>query len=361
MPVIVLAWKKFYNRVLVKKLWYHEVLKVVLFRWRKDWRALATGIGTAKMILCGEHAVVYGEPAISVPFTQAVVTTNVETSTKTEFSSAFFSGNLEDMPDFLEGIKSLVVDILKEIGKGECVSIHVTSGVPIGRGLGSSAAVATSIARGLYKYFDKELDKKKLLAIVNAAEKIAHGNASGVDAITVVSEKPVWYERDRKLEIMHFPKKVTFVVADTGVPSETRAAVADVQQLYQKNEAEIGKIIHALGDISREIKTNLEGNADTVKIGTAMNKAQSYLEILTVSDKSLEKLIEVARSNGADGAKLTGGGRGGCIIAVAKNQDTAEKITKALHKAGAAQEWIFTIGEGSYESDSHRTHECGAN
>lgn len=361
MPVIVLALKKFYNKVLVKKLWYHEVLKVVLFRWRKDWRTLATGIGTAKMILCGEHAVVYGEPAISVPFTQAVVTTNVEASIKTKFSSAFFSGDLEDMPDFLLGIKALVVDVLKEIGQGENVSIHVTSGVPIGRGLGSSAAVATSIARGLYKYFERELESKKLLSIVNTAEKIAHGNASGVDAITVVSEKPVWYERDRKLEIMHFSKKITFVVADTGVPSETRAAVADVQKLYQKNQAEIGQIIRALGNISREIKTYLEGNADTIKIGDAMNRAQNYLETLTVSDSSLENLIKVARNNGADGAKLTGGGRGGCIIAVAKNQEIAEKITKALHKAGAAQEWIFTIGEGSYESDSHCTHECGAN
>ncbi|EKK8151224.1 mevalonate kinase [Listeria monocytogenes] len=322
---------------------------------------MATGIGTAKMILCGEHAVVYGEPAISVPFTQAVVTTNVENSTKTKFSSAFFSGDLDDMPDFLAGIKALVVDVLNEIGKGECVSIHVVSGVPIGRGLGSSAAVATSIARGLYKYFNQELDSEKLLAIVNAAEKIAHGNASGVDAITVVSEKPVWYERNRKLEIMHFPKKITFVVADTGVPSETRDAVKDVQVLYKKNQAKIGKIIHQLGDISREIKTHLEGDADTVKIGAAMNKAQSYLETLTVSDSSLEKLIEVARSSGADGAKLTGGGRGGCIIAVAKNQEIAEQITKELHNAGAAQEWIFTIGEGSYESDSHRTHECGAN
>lgn len=361
MPVIVLALKKFYNKVLVKKLWYHEVLKVVLFRWRKDWRTLATGIGTAKMILCGEHAVVYGEPAISVPFTQAVVTTNVEASIKTKFSSAFFSGDLEDMPDFLLGIKALVVDVLKEIGQGENVSIHVTSGVPIGRGLGSSAAVATSIARGLYKYFKRELESKKLLSIVNTAEKIAHGNASGVDAITVVSEKPVWYERDRKLEIMHFSKKITFVVADTGVPSETRAAVADVQKLYQKNQAEIGQIIRALGNISREIKTYLEGNADTIKIGDAMNRAQNYLETLTVSDSSLENLIKVARNNGADGAKLTGGGRGGCIIAIAKNQEIAEKITKALHKAGAAQEWIFTIGEGSYESDSHCTHECGAN
>ncbi|MBC1515352.1 mevalonate kinase [Listeria immobilis] len=322
---------------------------------------MATGIGTAKMILCGEHAVVYGEPAISVPFTQAVVTTNVEASIKTKFSSAFFSGDLEDMPDFLLGIKALVVDVLKEIGQGENVSIHVTSGVPIGRGLGSSAAVATSIARGLYKYFKRELESKKLLSIVNTAEKIAHGNASGVDAITVVSEKPVWYERDRKLEIMHFSKKITFVVADTGVPSETRAAVADVQKLYQKNQAEIDQIIRTLGNISREIKTYLEGNADTIKIGDAMNRAQNYLETLTVSDSSLENLIKVARNNGADGAKLTGGGRGGCIIAVAKNQEIAEKITKALHKAGAAQEWIFTIGEGSYESDSHCTHECGAN
>ncbi|MBC1349917.1 mevalonate kinase [Listeria welshimeri] len=322
---------------------------------------MATGIGTAKMILCGEHAVVYGEPAISVPFTQAVVTTNVETSTKTRFSSAFFTGDLEDMPDFLAGIKALVIDVLNEIGKGECVSIHVTSGVPIGRGLGSSAAVATSIARGLYKYFNQKLDSKKLLAIVNDAEKIAHGNASGVDAITVVSEKPVWYERDRKLEIMHFPKKITFVVADTGVPSETRDAVKDVQVLYKENQAEIGKIIQQLGDISREIKHHLEGDADTLKIGAAMNRAQSYLETLTVSDSSLEKLIKVARNSGADGAKLTGGGRGGCIIAVAKNQEIAEQITNALHNAGAAQEWIFTIGEGSYESDSHRTHECGAN
>ncbi|MCH3107340.1 mevalonate kinase, partial [Listeria monocytogenes] len=82
-------------------------------------------------------------------------------------------------------------------------------------------------------------------------------------------------ERDRKLEIMHFPKTITFVVADTGVQSETRDAVKDVQVLYKENQVEIGKKIHQLGDISREIKTHLEGDADTVNIAAAMNKAQN--------------------------------------------------------------------------------------
>ncbi|WP_099221800.1 mevalonate kinase [Listeria costaricensis] len=305
---------------------------------------MATGIATAKLILCGEHAVVYGEPAISVPFSQAIVKTDVTEATETSFSSAFFEGSLDEMPAFLAGIKEITEQILRRMGDKK-VMINVMSDVPIGRGLGSSAAVAASIVRGLYVYFKQPLTEKELLHWVNQSEKIAHGKPSGVDAVTVVTGKPVWFEKDKSLELIHFNQKAHFVVADTGVPSETRSAVLDVGHLLQNDPQLYQPMIIKLGDISREIKKYFETNLDVAQVGLLMTEAQKLLEKLTVSDASLEKLIRTALENGAAGAKLTGGGRGGCIISLVENQESARKVADALQRGGAARVWIFTIGE----------------
>ncbi|WP_088810119.1 MULTISPECIES: mevalonate kinase [Listeria] len=321
---------------------------------------MATGSATAKLILCGEHAVVYGEPAISIPFAQAVIQTEViKTEKETKFSSAFYTGDLKNMPDFLEGIKQMVVAILDKLGQAP-VLIRVLSEVPIGRGLGSSAAVSTSIARALYAYFEQTISDSELLELVNQSEKIAHGNPSGVDAVTVVTGKPIWFEKNKTLEPLHFEKKIYLVVADTGIPSETRSAVSDVGRLLQENPKKYRPFIAELGNISREIRGQLENNPDLKIIGAEMNKAQNLLEQLTVSDSSLEKLIRVALQNGALGAKLTGGGRGGCMISLVAGAKQAEKVAQALKNAGAAQEWIFTIGEGNHESNSDSSHEYSA-
>lgn len=327
---------------------------------RKEWSQLATGRATAKLILCGEHAVVYGEPAIAVPFSQAVIETEVlPTNQKTKFSSAFFTGDLDNMPPILFGIKEMAEAILAQIGT-EPVLIRVLTEIPIGRGLGSSAAVAASVARALFAYFKQELTDEALLKFVNQSEKIAHGNPSGIDAVTVVTEKPVWFERDLALETMHFHEKLFLVVADTGIPSETRAAVADVGRLLETQPKKFKPMIQELGNISREIRKQLEGEADIQQVGKAMNAAQAILEELTVSDASLEKLIRVALQNGAAGAKLTGGGRGGCMVALVSSKKQAESLVKALHEAGASEEWIFTIGEGTHESNSGSSHQYSA-
>lgn len=322
---------------------------------------MSIGISTAKIILFGEHAVVYGEPAIAVPFAQAIITTEVTPSAKNQFISTFFTGPIEKMPPFLEGIKQLILSVKQSFKKQENISVKVMSDVPVGRGLGSSAAVANSVSRALYNYYGQSITEEELLKLVNRAEDVAHGNASGLDAITVVTEKPVWYRKGKQMEHVHFEKEITFVVADTGIPSETKAAVGDVAILCQTNPQKYKPLIEKLGDISREIKEILETNVDKQKIGDAMNRAQKILEKLTVSDPKLENLIDTALSAGAFGAKLTGGGRGGCMIAIVEDKNVAKEIVKTLQANGSAKEWIFTIGEGKHEGDCSSTYECSIN
>lgn len=322
---------------------------------------MSTGISTAKMILFGEHAVVYGEPAISVPFTQALIKTEVSPSAENQFASTFFTGPIEEMPPFLDGIKRLILSIQKLLEQPEPVTVKVLSDVPVGRGLGSSAAVATSVTRGLYNYYEKKLTEEMLLKLVNQAEDVAHGNASGLDAVTVVTERPVWYAKGKNMETIHFAGELIFVVADTGIPSETKAAVADVGVLCKKEPLQYMPLIKELGGISWEMKGILETSIDKIRIGEAMNRSQSILKKLTVSDPKLENLIQVALSAGAYGAKLTGGGRGGCMFAIVENREIAEKVVKALQANGSAKEWIFTIGEGKHEGDRSSTYECGIN
>lgn len=133
------------------------------------------------------------------------------------------------------------------------------------------------------------------------------------------------------------------IVADTGIKGQTREAVSDVAHLFELNKQSVSQQITELGRLTKLAKKAILAD-EVYTLGTIMNQAQEQLKTLTVSNEQLDKLVTTAREHGALGAKLTGGGRGGCMIALADSNEQAVKIAAAIESAGAVATWIQSLG-----------------
>ncbi|HEL2553839.1 TPA: mevalonate kinase [Streptococcus suis] len=304
------------------------------------------GKANGKIILMGEHAVVYGQPAIAMPFSAVEITAQVRAQGQAlSVACDFYEGLVHKMPKIWESLKHAIRFSLYRIGAPTDPAIHIeiSSTIPAERGMGSSAAVAVAVARALFAYYKKELTDSELWDIVQSSEKIAHGNPSGIDATTTSGKSPVFFIKHQPIEPFELTLHAHLVVADTGVTGNTLEAISDVADLLEKKPEAI-KLVEELGNLTRQAKEDLATDQAEL-LGSRMNQAHALLQELGVSDPSLDKLVSLAQENGALGAKLTGGGRGGCMIALARTAQDAQKLAHILDQAGARQTWIQYLGE----------------
>lgn len=302
------------------------------------------GIGTshAKIILMGEHSVVYGQPAIALPLpsVQLSVTLSSRQDNQRIIKSRYYHGSLGNLPSSMIGIKKLIDTLSARFNDHETGwDLKIESQLPAERGMGSSAASAIAIIRAFFDYYDELLDRTLLLQLADVEEQITHRSPSGLDAATVSSDKPLFYVKGRIGVPIEMNLDASLVIADTGKKGATKEAILAVKdELKNNNEKAEGHIKH-LGELVNQTKDYLTQN-DIVKLGDAFNFAQTDLAALNVSDPSLDHLIHVARDNGALGAKLTGGGRGGCMIALMQTAMGARRLASILKENGAHDIWL---------------------
>ncbi|MEC5425816.1 mevalonate kinase [Virgibacillus sp. C22-A2] len=304
----------------------------------------AIGIAHSKLILIGEHAVVHGQPAIAIPFPLVGVESVIEyVPGSVKIDSTFYHGPLEHAPAALEGIVSCIKGTLEHL-QLPCsdLLIRIKSSIPPGKGLGSSASVAISIIRSLFAYSNDHYSEEELLKLANIAETFAHGAPSGIDTMTITSESPVWYEKEHLIDFINLSDDFHFVVADSGRIGDTRLAVESVAGLLKSAPRRIQKKLDRIGELTYLAKHALEKKGKHI-LGQMLNEAQKELEALGVSDAGLDRLIHFARKEGALGAKLTGGGNGGCIIALAQNEVHSRQLAEKLRKFGAHAVWPFVL------------------
>lgn len=307
---------------------------------------IGVGLAHSKLILVGEHAVVYGKPAIAIPFPLKVKSIVQQCLGSIIFESELYTGPIDRMPEKMEGIFQCIKATLSYLNKPlQHLYIKILSSIPLGRGLGSSAAVAVALVRSLFSFFGKSPSQEELFTLVQIAETCAHGNASGIDMAVVSSEFPIWFRREKELVHIRAASPLYLVVGDTGRIGDTRTAVGNVRQQYMMDKERVNKSLDKIENIVYQARDTLL-DSNTYLLGKLLDKNQEELKALGVSDEGLDKLIYKAKDLGALGAKLTGGGLGGCMIALAASLEKAKLIAEELIKSGAANSWYFSTEEG---------------
>lgn len=299
-----------------------------------------TSSSHAKIILIGEHSVVYQQPAIALPLTQIQTAAELipATSGQTLYSE-YYTGNWHNLPASMRGIYTLI----------DRLSIHfnaiddpwkliISSDIPHERGMGSSAAAAVAITRAFFDYYSAPLTPAELLTWANIEETETHRNPSGIDAATVSATEPLWYQKGTNATTFPLNLSGTLVIADTGIKGATKEAIGAVKQRLQ-TDRQAHELIHHLGHLAHQAKAAITANHLTT-LGAILNAAHHDLAQLNVSSPELDHLVHIARQAGALGAKLTGGGRGGCMLALANTTTEAQQIAAALRQAGAERTWL---------------------
>lgn len=312
---------------------------------------IASGQAHGKIILIGEHSVVHHEPAIALPFTTANVEVTVQRiDGDSTIDSIYHHGKLKDAPASIQSLLETLRAVCTYFdAESDHLHITVTSNIPAERGMGSSAAVATALVRALFNLFGGDLTDDLLTEFVSVSETIAHGNPSGLDAMVVRSDESVYFIRNQGIDYFSVDLPAYLVVADTGDQGETGAAVTAVGELIADSSSQGETWIRELGELTKQARHFIE-EKDIHALGDVLNQAQANLKKLTVSNEKLDTFVQVAQENGALGAKLTGGGRGGCMIVLVETEKQATEMSKRLQKAGATKTWIHPLGVRDYDN-----------
>lgn len=290
-----------------------------------------------KAILCGEHAVVYGRPAIGVPLADIFAEAEVREGTggvtivAEDLDQAWMLDELAPDHPLAHIVRATLRQLDEETTPNFLLTLHST--IPIARGLGSGTAISTAIVRALADFYGVKLSVAQTSALVFETEKLYHGLPSGVDNTIIAYEQPVYFVRGQTPQRLRVARPFRLVVADTGIPSETKVAVGDVRAAWQREPARYEKLFDEIAALVNEARTAIEyGRIE--QLGPLLNANQEHLRALGVSSPELERLSAAARRAGAAGAKLSGAGRGGSLIALV-DAATQDRVVEQLMKAGA--------------------------
>jgi mevalonate kinase len=304
-----------------------------------------------KIILFGEHAVVYGRPALAVPVTQVQATAIVRPRSKPgiliDAPSIGLHSELSQLPSdhpLAAAItKTLSSSFLQNTGKErrDGLTIHIESTIPVASGLGSGAAVSVAVIRALSSFASLSLSDEQVNAIAYEVEKLHHGTPSGIDNTVITYAKPVYFVKGKMIETLCVGAPFTIVIADTGISAPTKESVGDVRKLWETDKRQWEPVFDEIGAIADQAREKIVGGK-WEDLGPLMDRNHALLQNLTVSSPELDRLVEASRQAGALGAKLSGGGRGGNMIALVRPEQ-AEKVALVLRSAGASRTIITTI------------------
>ncbi|MEJ2545923.1 MAG: mevalonate kinase, partial [Calditrichaceae bacterium] len=290
-----------------------------------------------KIILFGEHAVVYGSHAIAAPIPNAMQARVTDSMSK-GINLYIPEWQIDEQLDLKGTSHPIIYDsltmILREMDLiKEDMKIEVYPHIPTAMGLGGSASLAVVIIRALNKFFDKNLTNDQINELAFKSESLFHGTASGIDNTLATYGKFMLFRKGKPPFMQNLKVKEPFplVVGLTGIEGHTVKTVGRVRELWQSNKRRYESIFNQVDAIVKEAIKAIE-NFNLTELGNLMDINQGLLNALQVSGPEIEHLVHIARENGALGAKLTGGGGGGAVIALCP--DNVDRVVQAIEKAG---------------------------
>jgi len=300
----------------------------------------------AKLILFGEHLVVYGEPAIVLAIDRrAHIRARLRedrrihiTSTSLGLSGFFTEDRFqperggEEARRELEPIKIAAERVFEASEEKAGVDIEVHSQIPVAAGLGSSAAVAAAVAAGVSQLLGLEWSKERVFRVALEAERSIHGTPSGIDPAISTYGGVILFQKDKGVKALKVDVDLPLVVGDTGVKRSTGEMVSGVRRRRERYPSLVNPLLRVGGEIVRSAVKALK-DGDTEALGELMDLNHGILSALGVSNEPLERLIYAAREADALGAKLTGAGGGGCMIALC-SRDKLKRVAEAIERVG---------------------------
>lgn len=296
----------------------------------------ALGVGYGKVVIMGEHAVVYGRHAIAAPLPMTIKAQveDCDEGIHLLIPRWGVEFQLASNPNERRSFERPAGVMLDELGlSGRAMRIEVFPEVPRSMGLGGSAAMAVAIVRALDKHYRLGLADEEVNRLAFEAEKIAHGNPSGIDNTLACYAKPLVFRAGNPplVETLNIKTPIPMVVGMTGYEGLTAKTVGRVNAAWQQDRKLYERIFDQIDTLVLRGVQAIQ-DEDLVTLGQLMNICHGMLNALQVSTPELEQLVDIARENGALGAKLTGGGGGGSIIALCDGDTDA--VVNAIRAAG---------------------------
>lgn len=302
-----------------------------------------------KIILLGEHAVVYDRPAIAIPFNGAHAKVIVFATPLAPTSQVRIEAQAIELDQTLDQLEAdhpiaiAVHGVMSALGIHWLPACHIriTSTIPMAAGMGSSAAISIALSRAVSTFLGHPLADDVINDIAYQVETRLHGTPSGVDNTVICYGRPVYFVRKHRIEFLKVNQQFDLLVADCGISAATGPMVSGVKQRHEEHPEQYEQYFNQITELVNEARLQLESGS-TAKIGRLLTANHRLLQNLGVSTAELDRLVDAALNAGAFGAKLTGGGGGGNMIALVDEAHVAP-VTTALLANGAHKTWLATV------------------
>ncbi|MFH1237182.1 MAG: mevalonate kinase [Candidatus Aenigmatarchaeota archaeon] len=300
---------------------------------------MAEGYGFGKIILFGEHFVVYGLPAIASAIGDKTIAT-AEKARKFELvdKRPATDGYKITKKDEMNRSMKLILDFMKVDVVKTPVKITLSGRLFCTSGIGASAAMATSIARAFSEHFNLNLSDEQVNRISYEGEKGSAGTPSGIDNTCATYGGLLWFEKnlkggENKMELIKAKKPIEIVLGNTGISQETKLVVEDVKKARESDPKRYDRIFSDYLKLVKEARGVIE-RGDIKRLGALMDENHRLLKEMRLSCVQAEDIISVAKANGAAGAKITGTGRGGYVILLTPGKAVQDNVAKAIEAKG---------------------------